>query len=891
MNFNKFASFFNTRYMEIPSRYSASGVEARWYEHWLRMNYFRSEPDQREPFTILIPPPNVTGVLHMGHMLNNTIQDVLIRKARMEGKNALWVPGTDHASIATEAKVVAMLKAKGIDKRDLTRDEFLKHAWEWTDKHGGIIIEQLKRLGASCDWDRLVFTMDETRNASVKKVFLDLYDKGLIYRGIRMVNWDPDAQTTVSDEEVVHKEIHGKLYYLKYKLTTSNDYLTVATTRPETLFGDTAVCVNPEDSRYKKFIGKTVIVPIAGRKVRVISDDYVDPEFGTGVLKITPAHDINDYEIGKKYDLEFIDSIQNDGKLNHHGLHFEGLDRFEVRKRIVKELEEKELLLKSEAYVNKVGTSERTGSVIEPKMSVQWFLDMQNLAKLALDAVDRDEVSLIPSKFGNSYRHWLENVRDWNISRQLYWGHDIPAWYYGEGIDDYVVAENEDIALEKIIEITGDKSLKLKDIKKDEDTLDTWFSSWLWPISVFDGILHPNNPEVEYYYPTNVLVTAPDIIFFWVARMIMAGYEYRKEQPFHHVYFTGMVRDKLGRKMSKSLGNSPDPVKLMDEYGADAVRVGMLLTAPAGNDIPFDVALCEQGRNFANKIWNAMRLVRGWNAVNQEQGEAAIVADKWMNARLNSELMLLEESFKRFRLSEALMSLYKLIWDDFCGYYLEMIKPDKGKDIDSKTYEQATSYFEKLMKMLHPFMPFLTEEMWHVLRDRAKGDDIIVAPWPKQNGVVDEGILSEFRHAAKIIGEIRGLRSKEGLSPKKPLRVTYNGKGHPGQMDVIIEKLANTSSIKESTEKPDQSVEMLVGQVQYRVELDKEVDTHAELMKMKEELSYHEGFLNSVMKKLSNENFVKNAPENVIIMENKKKADAEGKIKVLKERISQLTHE
>ncbi|HBH07389.1 MAG TPA: valine--tRNA ligase [Flavobacteriales bacterium] len=875
--------------MEIPSRYSASGVESKWYQHWLSKNYFHSEPDDREPFTILIPPPNVTGVLHMGHMLNNTIQDVLIRKARMEGKNALWVPGTDHASIATEAKVVAMLKAKGIDKSDLSRDEFLEHAWDWTHKHGGIIIDQLKRLGASCDWERLVFTMDETRNASVKKVFLDLYDKGLIYRGIRMVNWDPEAQTTVSDEEVIHKEISGKLYYLKYKLTKSNEYLTVATTRPETVFGDTAVCVNPEDSRYKKFIGETVIVPAAGREVRVISDDYVDPEFGTGILKITPAHDVNDYEIGKKHHLEFIDSINDDGKLNHHGMQYEGMDRFEVRKKIVSELEEKDLLLKAEDYVNKVGTSERTGSVIEPKMSVQWFLNMKNLAKLALDAVDNNEVSLIPTKFGNSYRHWLENVRDWNISRQLYWGHEIPAWYYGDGIDDYVVAENEDDALNKTIQVTGNKLLEISDLRKDQDTLDTWFSSWLWPISVFDGIINPGNPEIEYYYPTNVLVTAPDIIFFWVARMIMAGYEYLEKRPFHHVYFTGMVRDKKGRKMSKSLGNSPDPIKLMDEYGADAVRAGMLLTAPAGNDIPFDVALCEQGRNFANKIWNAMRLVRGWEVVEKEQTEAAFMANKWMNARLNSELELLEESFKRFRLSEALMSLYKLIWDDFCGYYLELIKPDGGKEIDAGTYEQAISFFEELMIMLHPFMPFLTEEMWHVLRDRAEGDDIIIGKWPKRKEAVDEHLLNDFKHASKVIGEIRGLRSKEGLSPKKDLKVSYKGVGHPEQMDVVVEKLANTSSIQVSNEKPAQSVEILVGHVHYFVELDKEIDAEAELSKMKEELSYHEGFLNSVMKKLSNQRFVNNAPEKVVEIERKKKEDAERKIEMLQERISLLT--
>ncbi len=875
--------------MEISSRYVPGEVEDKWYKHWMDKGYFHSEPDDREPFTIVIPPPNVTGVLHMGHMLNNTIQDVLIRRARMQGKNACWVPGTDHASIATEAKVVAKLKAEGIEKTDLTREEFLKHAWEWTEKHGGIILEQLKKLGASCDWERTAFTMDEARSKSVIRVFVDLYKKGLIYRGYRMINWDPEAQTTVSDEEVIYKEVKGKLYYLRYKLVDEDGYFVVATTRPETIFGDTAVCVNPDDERYKHLIGKKIVVPIVNREVPIITDPYVDPEFGTGALKITPAHDIHDKEIGDKYNLETIDSLNDDGTLNHYGMHYEGMDRFEVRKRIAAELEEKGLMEKVEDYTNKVGTSERTGAIIEPKISVQWFLKMQELAKPALDIVMNDEVKLIPSKFKNTYRHWMENVRDWCISRQLWWGHQIPAWFYGPGIHDYVVAETEDEALELARKETGNDRLTTNDLKRDPDALDTWFSSWLWPISVFDGIRYPDNPDINYYYPTNVLVTAPEILFFWVARMIMVGLEYRKEKPFSDVYLTGIVRDKLGRKMSKSLGNSPDPIELMKKFGADGVRVGMLLTSPAGNDLPFDEALCEQGRNFTNKIWNAMRLIKGWKT-DQEiaQPENAAIAQKWFDARFQQALESIEKSFEKYRLSEALMTTYKLIWDDFCSWYLEMIKPAYGSPVDPVTLEQAIANFEKVIKILHPFMPFVSEEIWHLLRDREEGDDIIVASWP-ESGNIDKEIIEEFDRVVNVITEVRTYRKSKNVPNKEQLELLISSDSDSSdRFYPVMAKLLNLSHIGQVDGKPANVYTFVANNCEYYIPVTGNVDIEAERKKLLEELEYTKGFMNSVRKKLSNERFVNNAPAQVVDRERKKLADAEEKIDLLEARLKDL---
>ncbi|MCH8554133.1 MAG: valine--tRNA ligase, partial [Schleiferiaceae bacterium] len=850
--------------MEIPSKYNPGEAESKWYQYWLDNNCFRSVPDDREPFVITIPPPNVTGVLHMGHMLNNTIQDVLVRRARLLGKNACWVPGTDHASIATEAKVVAKLKEQGINKADLTRDEFLKHAWEWTDKHGGIILEQLKKLGASCDWERTAFTLDEARYESVIQTFVDLYNKGLVYRGYRMVNWDPEAQTTVSDEEVNHKEVNGKLYYMRYYTEDKTSYLTVATTRPETIFGDVAVCVNPNDERYKNLIGTKVVVPIVNRSVAIISDAYVDPEFGTGCLKITPAHDTNDKEIGDRHQLEIIDALNSDGTMNAHALHFAGLDRFAARKAVAKELDEKGLLEKVEEYKTSVGTSERTGAVIEPRLSEQWFLKMKDLSQPALDAVLNEEVKLIPEKFINTYRHWMENVRDWCISRQLWWGHQIPAWYFGTGREDYVVAKDADEALQLARDKSGNAKLVAADLKQDPDALDTWFSSWLWPISVFDGIRQPDNDEINYYYPTDVLVTAPEILFFWVARMIMAGYEYRGKRPFEFVYLTGIVRDKQGRKMSKSLGNSPDPIALINQFGADGVRVGMLLTSPAGNDLPFDEDLCLQGRNFSNKIWNAFRLVKGWEVVSADQPESSKAAIDWFESRFSEALASINDSMDKFRLSEALMTAYKLVWDDFCAWYLEMIKPAYGSPMDSATYSATTAILEKLLVVLHPFTPFLTEEIWQYLEPRKDGETIMYTQWPTI-ATVDETTLLQFNLVAELVTEVRNFRNEKGLSPKESIQLYAKSNLElSAGFKAALMKMANISEIHAPAAPEGQAFGFVIGKLEFAIPMEGNIDIAAEIEKLQEELRYTEGFLNMVNKKLSNEKFVSGAPEKVV---------------------------
>lgn len=875
---------------EIPSKYSPAEAEGKWYDYWMKNNYFHSEPDDREPFTIVIPPPNVTGVLHMGHMLNNTIQDVLVRRARMQGKNACWVPGTDHASIATEAKVVQKLKAEGVDKRDLTREEFMKHAWEWTDKHGGIILDQLKRLGASCDWDRTVFTMDDIRYESVIKSFVDLYNDGYIYRGYRMVNWDPEALTTVSDEEVIHKDIQSKLYHVRYQVEGEDEFVTIATTRPETILGDSAVCINPNDERYSHLKGKRVIVPIANRSVPIIEDDYVDMEFGTGCLKITPAHDINDKEIGERHKLEVIDILNDNGTLNKEGLHYEGIDRFEARKQIVIELDEKDFLVKSEDYQTSVGTSERTGAIIEPKVSLQWFVAMKKLAGPALKAVMDDEVKLIPSKFKNTYRHWMENVRDWCISRQLYWGHQIPAWYYGSDHDDFVVAMTEDEALEKAKEKSGNQNLTAKDLRQDNDVLDTWFSSWLWPMSVFDGIRNPDNEEVNYYYKTNDLVTAPEILFFWVARMIMAGYYYRDQKPFDNVYLTGIVRDKEGRKMSKSLGNSPDPIGLMERYGADGVRVGMLFTSPAGNDLPFDEQLCEQGRNFANKIWNALRLLKSWKVDEKiDQPETAALANEWFTNRFTSVFAQIERDFSNYRISDALMGIYKLIWDDYCSWYLEMIKPGYGDPVDEKTIAQAIEHFENLIKVLHPFMPFLTEELWHRIEERDADSALIVSQWPNIEYKANEKILNEFKRVEKVIAGIRTFRKQNNIPQKESLKLfVKTHEESSSHFNPIVAKLNNLESIEKTDGKIEGAYSFVEGSNEYFIPLEGAVDVEEQKEKIKEEIDYMKGFLKKVEKKLSNERFVQNAPEKVVEMERQKQHDAESKIKVLEEQLAGL---
>ncbi len=874
--------------MNIPSKYNPVNVEEKWYNYWMENDYFYSTPDDREPYTIVIPPPNVTGVLHMGHMLNNTIQDVLIRRARMKGFNACWVPGTDHASIATEAKVVAKLKDEGINKNDISREEFLEHAWDWTHKHGGIILEQLKKLGASCDWKRTKFTMDEDMSESVTKVFIDLYNKGLIYRGYRMVNWDPEAKTTVSDEEVIHIEKNGKLYYFRYQIEGEDDFVTIATTRPETILGDTAVCINPNDERFKHLKGKKVVVPLVNRIVPIIEDEYVDMEFGTGCLKITPAHDINDKEIGERHELKVIDIFNDDATLNSYGLHYQGKDRFVVRKEIIKELESLGHLVKIEDYKNKIGTSERTGSIIEPKVSIQWFLKMKDLAEPALKAVMEDDIKLVPEKFKNTYRHWMENVRDWNISRQLWWGHRIPAFFYGDGQNDFVVASTRDEAAILAKNKIG-KNFKIEDLKQEEDVLDTWFSSWLWPISVFDGIRNPENKDIEYYYPTRDLVTAPEILFFWVARMIIAGYEYRGEKPFSKVYLTGIVRDKLGRKMSKSLGNSPDPIGLMNKYGADGVRVGMLLTSPAGNDLPFDEELCEQGRNFSNKIWNAFRLVKGWEVSKEiEQPSSAAQAIKWFDAKLAKVLKDLERSYEDYRISEALMTTYKFIWDDFSSWYLEMIKPAYQSPIDAKTYKQTLDNFEKIVKILHPFMPFVSEEIWQLIGDRTTDEALIISPWPKIENANND-LVKEFEFTAGIISGIRTIRKEKNIPNKDSVELfVLNNENTHTDFDVIIQKLGNISKLAYIDKKKEGALSFRVKSNEYFIPMGDNINIEEEIKKLEGELKYAEGFLVSVQKKLSNKRFVNNAPEQVIAAERKKKADALAKILTINESLKGL---
>ena len=873
--------------MEISSKYSPQDTEGKWYQHWLDKNYFHSTPDEREPYTIVIPPPNVTGVLHMGHMLNNTIQDVLIRRARMQGKNACWVPGTDHASIATEAKVVNKLAQQGIKKTDLTREEFLKHAWDWTHEHGGIILKQLRRLGASCDWERTSFTMDETRSKSVIHVFCDLYNKGLIYRGVRMVNWDPAALTALSDEEVIYKEEHSKLFYLRYKVEGEDTYAIVATTRPETIMGDTAMCINPNDPKNAHLKGKKVIVPLVGRAIPVIEDEYVDIEFGTGCLKVTPAHDVNDYMLGEKYNLQSINIFNDDATISEAAGMYVGMDRDAVRKQIVKDLDAAGLLEKVEDYNNKVGYSERTHVAIEPKLSMQWFLKMEHLAEIALKPVLEGDIQFYPSKYVNLYRHWLENIKDWCISRQLWWGHQIPAYYLPEG--GYVVAETAEEALKLAKEKAGDH-ITMDDLRQESDCLDTWFSSWLWPLSLFDGILNPDNEEFKYYYQTNDLITGPDIIFFWVARMIMAGEEYQKEVPFKKVYFTGIVRDKLGRKMSKSLGNSPDPIELIDKYGADGVRVGMMLTAPAGNDLPFDEALCEQGRNFCNKMWNALRLVKGWKVdENIAQPETAKMAMKWFEERFQQVLQETNDNLDKYRLSDALMGIYKLVWDDFCSWYLEMVKAPMGQPLDAVTYNATVTFFENLMKILHPFMPFITEDIWHLLKERQDGDDLIIAQQPAQK-VVDNDILNQFLFTQDVINNIRKIRAEKNISMKEAIELIVVDKDGSvnKEFDSVIMKLCNVSSINYVTETPQDAFGFLVKATEYFIPVTDNIDTEAEIKKLEEELAYAQGFLKSVEAKLSNEKFVNGAPAAVVDKERKKKSDAEAKIKVIEQQLATL---
>ena len=872
--------------MSIAKTYDPKIAEDKWYKHWLEKGYFSSTPDDREPFTIVIPPPNVTGVLHMGHMLNNTIQDVLIRRARMQGKNACWVPGTDHASIATEAKVVQKLRSEGLKKSDLSRDEFLEHAFEWKEKHGGIILEQLKKLGASCDWDRTHFTMDEEYSKSVKSVFIDLFNKGKIYRGVRMVNWDPEALTAVSDEEVVHKEVNSKLFYIRYKVVDSDDqWLTIATTRPETIFGDTAICVNPNDERYKQLHGKEILVPICNRKVPVVCDDYVDSEFGTGCLKVTPAHDINDYEIGVKHNLESLNVFNDNGTLNGFGLHYEGQDRFEVRKNIENELNEKGYLVKVEDHQNKVGFSERTNAIIEPKLSLQWFVNMQEMSKPALDNVINGNIKFHPEKFKNTYRHWMENIKDWCISRQLWWGHRIPAYYFGKGANDFVVAENIDQALDLAIK-KSKKELSASDLWQDEDVLDTWFSSWLWPISVFNGLTRPDNEEIKYYYPTNDLVTAPEIMFFWVARMIIAGYEYLDELPFKNVYFTGIVRDKLGRKMSKSLGNSPDPIELIHKYGADGVRVGILISSPAGNDLPFDTSQCEQGRNFANKIWNAFRLVSNWDVRDMEQPESSIVAIQWFENKLQKTLEEIDLMYDQYRISEALMATYKLVWDDFCSWYLEIVKPGYKQPIDQNTLSQTKAFFDTILKMLHPFMPFVSEELWHLISK--KDMDLVVSDWPEFRGY-DDKELKDFELSMEVISNVRNVRKEQNIASKVKLELFYaNDFNRNESHDAVIQKMANLSLFESTEKKINNSNGFIVSGVEFFVPFGDSIDVEAERQKIEQELDYSRGFLTSVQKKLSNERFVNSAPKNIVDMERKKESDALTKIALLEEKLNTL---
>ena len=878
--------------MASEAKNNSPNMEDKWYDYWMKNNYFHSEVDEREPYSIVIPPPNVTGVLHMGHMLNNTIQDVLIRRARLNGKNACWVPGTDHASIATEAKVVAKLKEQGIDKNDLSRDEFLKHAWDWTHEYGGVILEQLKKLGCSCDWDRTKFTLDDDMSESVIKTFVDLHNKGLIYRGYRMVNWDPEAKTTLSDEEVEYVEQKGKLYYIKYNIEDSQDTLTIATTRPETILGDTAICINPNDERFTHLKGKKVIVPICNRIIPIIEDDYVDVEFGTGCLKVTPAHDVNDKALGDKHQLEVIDIFNEDASLNSYGLHYQGKDRFVVREEIHAELAALGCILKVETHINKVGTSERTKAVIEPRLSDQWFLKMEDLVKPALKAVlETEEIKLFPKKIENTYRHWLENIRDWNVSRQLWWGQQIPAFYYGDHKENYVVAENKDKALVIAREKSGNSNLGLEDLRQDNDALDTWFSSWLWPISVFDGIRNPDNKEINYYYPTNDLVTGPDIIFFWVARMIFAGYEFRNDKPFNNVYFTGIVRDNQGRKMSKQLGNSPDALKLIEDYSADAVRAGMmLLSSGAGNDLLFDETKLQQGKAFVNKITNAYRLVSGWEVSDTiDQPSSSKIAIEWYQSKFQSAYAEMEDHFSKYRLSDSLMTIYKLIWDDFCSWLLEMVKPGYQQPIDSNTFDAIICAFENNLKVLHPFMPFITEEIWHQISDRSTEEALIISAYPSKN-IVNKTVLNDFEIASEVISGIRTIRKEKNISFKEPIKLfVINNIEASTSFDTVIKKMGNVEDLEYISEKIGGALTYRVKSNEYFIPMEGSINVETEIAKLSEELTYTEGFLKSIQAKLNNERFVNNAPEKVVASEKQKEADALAKITTLKNSLSSLT--
>lgn len=878
--------------MTIPAQFDAKTIENKWYDYWMQHNYFHSEPDHRTPYTIVIPPPNVTGVLHMGHMLNNTIQDVLIRRARLKGFNACWVPGTDHASIATEAKVVAKLKAEGINKNDLSREEFLKHAWEWTDKYGGVILDQLKKLGASCDWQRTKFTMDPDMSASVIRSFVDLYNKGLIYRGYRMVNWDPEAKTTLSDEEVIYEEQQGKLYFLKYKIEGTEDFLTIATTRPETIFGDTAICINPNDERFAHLKGKKAIVPICGRIIPIIEDDYVDIEFGTGCLKVTPAHDVNDKALGEKHNLEIIDIFNEDASLNSFGLHYQGKDRFVVRTEIARELESMGAIAKTETHLNKVGTSERTKAVIEPRLSDQWFLKMENLVKPAIKSVLEDgEIKLYPKKFENTYRHWLENIRDWNISRQLWWGQQIPAYYYGDGNEDFVVAETIEEAVTLAQIRTGNANLTTKNLTQDADALDTWFSSWLWPMAVFGGITDPESADFKYYYPTNDLVTGPDILFFWVARMIIAGYEYTGKKPFTNVYLTGLVRDSQRRKMSKSLGNSPDPLDLIDKFGADGVRVGLLLSASAGNDILFDEELCAQGKGFTNKIWNAFRLINGWGENVSEdiaQPESSKVAIEWFEAKLQQTLIEIEDNFEKYRISDALMATYKLVWDDFCSWFLEMAKPAYQQPIDKATYDKAIEMLESILKLLHPFMPFLTEEIWQHIAQRSTNEALIISKWPESK-LFDPNLILDFENTMEVISGVRSIRKEKNIPFKDSIELkVMNNEKLSTYFDAVVTKLGNITTLEYVSNKVEGALSFRVKSNEYFIPIVGAIDVEQEIAKLAEELKYTQGFLKSVQAKLSNEKFVGGAPEKVLETERKKEADALSKIAMIEQSLKNL---
>ena len=875
--------------MSIPAQFNPKDVEQKWYDYWMKNNYFHSKPDHRTPYTIVIPPPNVTGVLHMGHMLNNTIQDVLIRRARLKGFNACWVPGTDHASIATEAKVVAKLKSEGINKADLTRDEFLKHAYDWTDKYGGTILEQLKQLGCSCDWDRTKFTMDEDMSASVIKSFVDLYNKGMIYRGYRMVNWDPEAKTTLSDEEVIHEERQGKLYYINYKVEGTSDVITIATTRPETIFGDTAICINPNDERFIHLKGKKAIVPICNRVIPIIEDEYVDIEFGTGCLKVTPAHDVNDSELGNKHNLEIIDIFNEDASLNSFGLHYQGKDRFVAREEVAKELEETGVLVKTEIHTNKVGTSERTKAVIEPRLSDQWFLKMEELVKPAIKAVlETEEVKLYPNKFNNTYRHWMENIRDWNISRQLWWGQQIPAYFYGDGKEDFVVAENIDEALVLAKQKTNNQQLTISNLKQDDDALDTWFSSWLWPMAVFGGILDPENEDFKYYYPTNDLVTGPDILFFWVARMIIAGYEYTGKKPFNNVYLTGLVRDKQRRKMSKSLGNSPDPLELIEKFGADGVRVGLLLSASAGNDIMFDEDLCNNGKAFANKIWNAFRLIKGWEVADIAQPEASKIAIDWYESKLQQTLVEIEDNFEKYRLSDALMSIYKLVWDDFCSWFLEIIKPAYQQPIDKATFDKAIGLLEANLKLLHPFMPFLTEEIWQYIAERTPEEALIISEWPTMKNT-NADLIAEFDFVTEVVAGIRTIRKQKNIANKDSIDLkVINNEKNDTTFDAVIIKLGNIESLEYVTEAVNGALTYRVKSNEYFIPIVGNIDVAAEIEKLETELNYIQGFLKTVQIKLGNEKFVANAKPEIIANERNKEADALAKIATIEQSLASL---